>query len=696
MAVQVAYAIRRDKDITSAFWICASSASTFERDYEGIAHLVGLPGNLTRSSQSLLQGVQAWLENSENGTWLVVLDDVDDSVIKKDRNEIQTNDKYPNYNAPARFLPRPVSHGYMLITTGDSDLALQLVKRTDLLFRVPRLSTTEACELLRSKTPDVVWLDPSSEVDARRLVTKLDNHPSAIVIAAAYIDSHHKLGETISEYLKGLTSHGHSELLSRGPYASLISNGFPPSPISAWQKSFAKIQSEYEQAIDILALMSCLDQTKIPKSLLACYNLPANDLRHHLRTLERYSFIDTYDNGETFQMPQLLHLTAQEWLRGQGTRGMWQSKAIAALFEQYNKIQAESQGSRIPAYVRQRQLLSHVDVFEQYCRKEGPPVNLIPGMAPALICFASLYAGEGRCGPAQRLLCYVRDNYPMQDTWRIMALRDLAETIRSRPLVGRENLGERSKELKVARDILREARDIARKTNDRHDEIDVLTSLALNYSDIRHLKPAEAFQKDIKRQFELAENFQKDVIAYKLKQYGDAHLETINAILGLSKIYFRRGRNRLEVSNPTRKSTAEAQQDLTNAETAQLDLLSKMQSQTQQLPQDAERASMLYDIRAALARSYFSQAKFEAAERQAREAYDGRLKLFGQYDLKTLGIEEDLCACLLELGKFAEAEERLQSVLGRLTEKFGAGGFLVGRCEGKLRGLRARKGNVAL
>jgi hypothetical protein len=694
MAVQVAHALRRDKHITSAFWICATSASTFERDYEGIAHLVDIPGNLTRSSQSLLQGVQTWLEDPENGTWLVVLDDVDNSDIERDTTELQTTNKNSTYNASARFLPRPVSHGYMLITTGDSDLALQLVKRTDLLFKIPRLSTTEACELLRSKTPDVVWFDPSSEEHARRLVTKLDNHPSAIVLAAAYIDSHHKLGETISEYLKGLTSHGHAELLSRGPYGLLVSNGFPPSPISAWQKSFTKIQNEYGQAVDILALMSCLDQTQIPKSLLECYNLSANDLRHRLRTLERYSFIDTYDNGNTFQMPRLLQLTAQEWFHGQGTRAMWQIKALAALFEQYNKIHKESQGSSIPAYVRQRQLLSHVDIFEQYCSKKGPPVDLISEITPALVSFAGLYAGEGRYGPAQRLLCYVRDYYQVEDSWRIAALRDLAETIRSQLPSTNEKFEERSDKLKKARDILLQAREIAQKTKDRNAEIDVLTSLALNYSDIRHIKPAEGFQKDFKRHFKLAENFQKDIIAHKTKQHGELHLETINATLGLSKIHFRRGRNRLETFNSTRASKAEAHEDLTKAEIAQVDLVAKMQSQTAKFPKDAECASVLYDIRAALARSYFSQGKIELALEQARAAHDGRLKLFGQYDLKTLGVEEDLCACLVELGQIKEAEERLQSVLERLTEKFGGGGYLVERCEIKLRHLRARKGAI--
>jgi tetratricopeptide (TPR) repeat protein len=117
-----------------------------------------------------------------------------------------------------------------------------------------------------------------------------------------------------------------------------------------------------------------------------------------------------------------------------------------------------------------------------------------------------------------------------------------------------------------------------------------------------------------------------------------------------------------------------------------------MTSQTVEFPKDAERISVLNDIRAALARCYFSQGKFVLAEEQARKAHSGRLQLFGQYDLKTLGVEENLCACLVELGMIEEAEKRLQSVLERLTEKVGGSGYLVGRCEGKLANLRARKG----
>jgi tetratricopeptide (TPR) repeat protein len=108
-----------------------------------------------------------------------------------------------------------------------------------------------------------------------------------------------------------------------------------------------------------------------------------------------------------------------------------------------------------------------------------------------------------------------------------------------------------------------------------------------------------------------------------------------------------------------------------------------MKLQTAQFRNDAGRASVLNNIRAALARSYFYLWEFEDAEKQARAAYEGRLILFGQYDLKTLGTEEDLSACLAELGQIEEAEKRLQSVLERLKEKFWESGYFVGRCEGK-------------
>jgi hypothetical protein len=62
---------------------------------------------------------------------------------------------------------------------------------------------------------------------------------------------------------------------------------------------------------------------------------------------------------------------------------------------------------------------------------------------------------------------------------------------------------------------------------------------------------------------------------------------------------------------------------------------------------------------AVLARSYFYLGEFEDAEKQARAAYEGRLILFGHYDLKTLGIEKDLGACLAELGQIEETGKRL-------------------------------------
>ncbi|TGZ80755.1 hypothetical protein EX30DRAFT_378703 [Ascodesmis nigricans] len=84
---------------TSIFWVHANSEETFKACYQDIAKRIGIKG-LEENQSTLQDAVKHWLESSESGEWIMVIDNLD------------------NLDIESRYVP--IRQGTILFTTRSS------------------------------------------------------------------------------------------------------------------------------------------------------------------------------------------------------------------------------------------------------------------------------------------------------------------------------------------------------------------------------------------------------------------------------------------------------------------------------------------------------------------------------------------------------------------------------------------------
>lgn len=80
MAVEFSYRCRETSPEASVFWVYASTFARFEADYRNIAERIKLPG-FDAPKTDILSLVKGWLESSNSGNWLLILDNLDDVAL---------------------------------------------------------------------------------------------------------------------------------------------------------------------------------------------------------------------------------------------------------------------------------------------------------------------------------------------------------------------------------------------------------------------------------------------------------------------------------------------------------------------------------------------------------------------------------------------------------------------------------------
>jgi hypothetical protein len=143
----------------------------FKQGYQEIASATRIPGR-DNPKNNILQLVYGWLQDEENGHWLMVLDNADDNNVFFD-TVIE--------NTPlADYLPQ-TPNGSILVTSRNSMAAQNLVGSH--VIPVEPMSPNEALILLRN----CINKDLSTEAEERALVEALEYIPLAISHAGAYI-----------------------------------------------------------------------------------------------------------------------------------------------------------------------------------------------------------------------------------------------------------------------------------------------------------------------------------------------------------------------------------------------------------------------------------------------------------------------------------------------------------------------------
>jgi hypothetical protein len=171
--IEFSYQVRESIPDTWVFWIHASNATQFEQGYQEIALAAKIPGR-DDPNNNILQLVHDWLRDEENGHWLMVLDNADNSHVFFD-----TMIK----NTPlADYLPQS-PNGSILVTSRSNMAAQNLVGSQSNAIPVEPMSPDDSLVLLCN----CINKDLSTETEERALVEALEYIPLAISQAGAYI-----------------------------------------------------------------------------------------------------------------------------------------------------------------------------------------------------------------------------------------------------------------------------------------------------------------------------------------------------------------------------------------------------------------------------------------------------------------------------------------------------------------------------
>ena len=222
-------------------WVHASTSARFHEAYETIARKLSLP-RLENTNTDILQLIHDWLSDERHGSWLMILDNVDDMEML-----FTTLVEMPSAASKQRvtlsaYIPRSPK-GKVVVTTRDSRVGVRLADRKKCIT-VPLLAEHEAVRLLHSKLSKD---SNCTDADTMILVKTLDCLPLAITQAAAFISENYC---TIGDYLEMLQSSDSDpiELLSKDFYDPRRDTDAPSSVVRTWKLSYDQIGSQKPRA----------------------------------------------------------------------------------------------------------------------------------------------------------------------------------------------------------------------------------------------------------------------------------------------------------------------------------------------------------------------------------------------------------------------------------------------------------------
>ncbi|MCJ1429383.1 hypothetical protein MMC29_007297, partial [Sticta canariensis] len=128
IAIEYSYQIREQFPQTWIFWVHASNRARFEESYRMIADRIKLPQR-HEPAADILQLVRNWLCDEENGRWMMILDNADDSNLFFDRFNAELKSDIGGLVGESiplsTFLPQ-TPNGSILVTSRSGDAACRL------------------------------------------------------------------------------------------------------------------------------------------------------------------------------------------------------------------------------------------------------------------------------------------------------------------------------------------------------------------------------------------------------------------------------------------------------------------------------------------------------------------------------------------------------------------------------------------
>ncbi|KAH7170910.1 P-loop containing nucleoside triphosphate hydrolase protein [Dactylonectria macrodidyma] len=299
IALEVAFQVRDQHPDCSIFWVPAVDAIGFENAYRDIGRRPKVAG-IDGEKADVKSLVKTALERTSQ--WLLVVDNADDTGLLFGNTTL------------SKYLPSS-PQGYILFTTRNRNVVVQLDIRGKDTIAVEEMSSDEALELLKCHLHEDQMKDTEVTLQLLKFLTYL---PLAIRQASAFTA---QTGMTTTKYL------GHCES-SNNTLVRLLSKTFEDrrrndarrNPITmTWLISFEHIFRDYPLATQYLRLMSFLAEKNIHASLLP----PAQDeleADEAIGALKPYSLITQWDGQDAYDIHRL-----------RGEHGFWAARVMERL-----------------------------------------------------------------------------------------------------------------------------------------------------------------------------------------------------------------------------------------------------------------------------------------------------------------------------------------------------------------------------
>ncbi|KAI8710369.1 hypothetical protein NCS52_01581900 [Fusarium sp. LHS14.1] len=329
VAIQFAHHIHDESPQTSVFWVHASSKPRFEEAYRSIAQRLELPRR-NDPDIDVLGLVRDWLQTEEAGSWLMVLDNVDDVNLfhpntkasgnkaanqPADENTVVKSDQRPL----AAYLPKCRS-GTILVTSRSMDAAEKLTGSRKAIYRISTMDDAQGLHLFRNKLNGDFDKDAAAD-----LLQALDCIPLAITQAAAYINRRAPRA-SVKTYLDAFRESDKKKgsLLNRDAGDLRRDETVSNSVVMTWQVTFEQIRRERPSAAKLLSFMSFFNPQAIPEFVLHDYSTDltdnvdrdaeSDDFEDDLDVLRGYSLVSVTAAQDVCEVHSLVQFCTRAWI----------------------------------------------------------------------------------------------------------------------------------------------------------------------------------------------------------------------------------------------------------------------------------------------------------------------------------------------------------------------------------------------
>ncbi len=341
IAIEYAYRLHKKSPATSVFWVHANNTARFQQSYRNIASAAKIPG-IEDPKADVLNLVFQWLGSDESGSWLLILDNADDTdLFFSPFISATAQTSAPNIESPclSGYLPQ-TGTGSILVTSRDEGTAIRLTGSRKQVLRVEIMSKDDTNALLHKKLPD----DSSDTAAKEQLIIELGSIPLAITQASAYIAIQGSR-ITIAKYLQLLRSNDNKQvhLLSRNEADLRRDPGVPNSVITTWQISFLKIKERNAAAAELLSRMCFLDRHGIPEFLFCEEDdEPSLGFEEAVGILIQFSFVTEVSGKKTFTIHRLVQLATRIWSETYGEAERIREEVLDLVWRHYPNGKYES------------------------------------------------------------------------------------------------------------------------------------------------------------------------------------------------------------------------------------------------------------------------------------------------------------------------------------------------------------------